>query len=153
MGSQSVELVFNKKSMDEYNREYLETHPRAKKNPIDSVFITTLNKMLITPNRMVANGNKQRYEAYIKWMIEKNELQGLKIMKCDVEVELTFGNKRLHDLDNSQAVLKYIFDASVDAGLLVKDDYFHVESVFTHAKYEKGTEELRIVFKNIKLEE
>lgn len=153
MGRESVQLVFNKESMDEYNREYLETHPRAKKNPIDSVFITTLNKMLIAPNRMVANGNKQRYEAYIKWVIEKNELQGLKIIECDVEVSLTFRTRGTHDLDNSQAVLKYIFDASVDSGLLVKDNYFFVKSIYTHARYEKGLDELRIVFKNIKLEE
>lgn len=71
-----------------------------------------------------ANNLKQRWKAFIVWVMNDLGLSGMMIEKCEIVYRTLFFQNRRHDLDNISP--KYILDGFVEAGFIVDDDSEHI---------------------------
>lgn len=144
--NEDVVIEFNQKDLDQYLKDYFKKKPRCKKAPIESPMVRSLNKMLIITNRIVQNTHKQNWKEYTKWVVKKHNLENIGISKSNLHIELTFPTKTRRDIDNF--VSKEVMDGLVEAGVLVDDSYFYVNSITTTARYEKGVIKMIFTFKD-----
>jgi len=140
--------------VEEYNKYYLTVlHPKAKKKPIESVYMRTLNKMLCEPNRIQANANKHKYMDFVTYILEKEELYGLKIARCKLYMTFVYPTKLRRDIDGNIAMLKDVLDSCVENELLIDDSYHVIPEIHATGEYRKGVKKVIITFKDIEYNE
>lgn len=88
------------------------------------------------------NHQKQIWKEFGEWLVDYNGLAGINIERCRIIIEYFFGDKRKRDLDNYSP--KYLFDAFTSVGLLVDDDYTHIESLLIKAGVDKDNPRMQI---------
>lgn len=149
-----ITIEITEELVEEYNKYYLTVlHPRAKKKPIESPYMRTLNKMLCEPNRIQANASKHKYMDFTSYIIEQEELYGLRIAKCKLYIQFFYPTKLRRDLDGNVAMLKDFLDACVENELLIDDSYHVVQEIHATGEYQKGVKKVILTFKDIKYEE
>lgn len=152
MNEDTIEIVFDKEGLDNYLRHYFKINPRCRKIPIEKPMVRSLNQMLVITNRMVQNGHKQNYKKYAEFIVEEQGYDMIGITSTDLEVHFTFPTKIRHDLDNYLGGCKEIMDSYSSCGLIIDDDYKHVQSMKATASYEKGVTKMVFTFKNCKFD-
>ncbi len=85
--------------------------------------------------RPMMNGLKQQIKEFIIWFVEDNGLTNKQIDKCNMTFISFFKTKMRTDVDNYAP--KFYMDGLVEAGLIVDDDYKHVESITLQCAYDK----------------
>ena len=143
-----VKIIINKKSVDDYLLYYFVKYPKRKKPPITKPIPPSLNDWMIMP-RFKMNSQKQIWKEFGIWLIKENNLENMKINKCEITIEYFFKDKRKRDSDNYTP--KNLFDSFVISGLLIDDDFGHVESLTLKGNYSKEDPRMEITFSEIKL--
>ena len=146
MKKNCIKIVINNNILDKYYQEYFVTYPRRKKKPIEKPIPPSLNDWMIMP-RFKMNSQKQAWKEFGIWLVKYNGFENMNIDKCEILIEYFFGNKRKHDADNFTP--KNIFDSFTDSGLLIDDDFSHVESLTIKGNYSKDNPrtEINIYYK------
>ena len=140
---QEIKITINRQILSEYNQYYFQKYPRRKKIPIDKPIPPSLNTWMIM-RRPQMNNVKQQWKEFGVWLVQYNNLQDKKIPKCKIDIEYFFDSKRRHDADNFTP--KNLFDSFTVSGLLVDDDFDHVESLTIRGIYSKDNPRTEITF-------
>lgn len=81
------------------------------------------------------NALKMKWDGLISWLVNTSNYQDLKIEKCSLTITYYYGTKHRRDNDNS--VPKLILDSLVKCGMLVDDDYMHLNPLIIYGNYDK----------------
>lgn len=138
-----IKIVINNAVLEEYNRYYFKKYPKRKKQPIDKTIPPSLNQWMVM-KRFQMNHQKQVWKEFGEWLVQHNNLQNKSIDKCNIIIEYFFDSKRRHDSDNYTP--KNLFDSFTVSGLLVDDDFSHVESLTIKGNYSKEDPRTEITF-------
>lgn len=139
-------LILDQSLLNEYNDYYFTQHPRAKKIPIERPIPPSLNQWIILP-RMQMNALKQRWKDFGIWWIQKLGYCEKKLERFTVAMTIYMPTKRRADCDNQCG--KFLWDAFTEAGLIVDDDYRHMESLLIKIGYDKEWPRTEILLKTI----
>lgn len=145
-----IEIEFNEDNLSRFLKEYYKTHRKGKKTIIESPIARSMNKIITITNRIVQNTHKQNRGEYVKFVLRELGLEKLGINETDLKVEFVFPTKVRHDLDNVTAGLKEYLDSFTDLGVITDDDYLHIKSITSCARYEKGISKMIFKFMNCK---
>ena len=138
-----IKIIIDKNVLGKYLEHYFIEYPRRKKIPIKSPIPPSLNTWMIMP-RFQMNAQKQAWKEFGSWLVEYYGYKDKKIDKCQIIIEYFFNSKRKHDSDNFTP--KNLFDSFTVSGLLVDDDFDHVESLTIKGNYSKDNPRTEIVF-------
>lgn len=132
-------IVINNTTLKEYEKYYFETYPRRRVMPIKSPIPPSLNKWMIMPRRQM-NNVKQSWKEFGIWLVNSYGYGNMKINKARITYTYYFPTKIRHDADNYNC--KFIGDALVASGMLIDDDFNHVEVLYKgyHDKNNPRTE-------------
>ena len=109
-----------------------------------------MNKIITISNRIIQNNHKQNRGEYVKFVIRELGIEKLGINETDLKIQFVFPTKVRHDLDNSLAGIKEFLDSFTDLGVITDDDYLHIKSITSCARYEKGISKMIFSFENCK---
>lgn len=137
-------LVIDNNALEEYNKYYFEKYPKRRVVPIKKPIPPSLNVWMVMP-RFKMNSQKQSWKDFGVWLVGYYGLENKKIEKCNIVIEYFFDSRRRHDADNYTP--KNLFDSFTQAGLLVDDDFNHVESLTIKGNYSKENPRVEIIFK------
>lgn len=141
---QEIKIVIDYDVLNKYYEEYFSKYPKRKKKSIESPIPPSLNVWMIMP-RFKMNAQKQAWKEFGTWLVEYNGLSNKMIDKCQITIEYFFGTKHRHDADNFTP--KNLFDSFTVSGLLIDDDFDHVESLTIKGNYSKENPRTEIVFR------
>lgn len=119
-----IRIIIDQELIDEYADLYFKVHRRAKKKPIPYPYHPSLNSWTHLSNEAM-NAEKQKWNIFIDWVLDKYELKNRMIQKCIIEYITFFKTNTRHDSDNTCP--KFINDALVNSGFIVDDDYKHLK--------------------------
>lgn len=134
MGDNKILIVINKKILEEYYTYYFKKYPKRKKKPIDKPIPPSLNKWMVM-KRPQMNNEKQVWKEFIVWLINRYNLNNLKINKAIMTFTYYFDSHRRHDADNYTP--KNIMDGFTESGLLIDDDLDHIKMLCIQGDYDK----------------
>jgi Holliday junction resolvase RusA-like endonuclease len=142
-----IKLVIDNEVLKKYSEYYFDKYSRRKNIPIKKPIPPSLNTWMIM-RRFKMNHEKQVWKEFGEWLVDYNGLRNKKIEKCRIEIEYFFDSKRRHDADNYTP--KNLFDSFTVSGLLIDDDFNHVESLTIKGNYSKENPrtEILIIEKN-----
>ena len=129
-----IKIIIDRNVIEEYRKYYFEKYPKRKKFPIKKPIPPSLNTWMIM-KRFRMNHEKQVWKEFGKWLVFYYKYNDLKIEFCKITIEYFFDSKRRHDADNYTP--KNLFDSFTSSGLLVDDDFNHVESLTIKGNYSK----------------
>jgi len=129
-----VNIVINNNVLEKYLKYYFLKYPKRKKKPIENPIPPSLNAWMVMP-RFQMNHQKQCWKEFGEWLVKYYNLENKNIDKCKIEIEYFFNSKRRHDSDNYTP--KNLFDSFTSSGLLIDDDFNHVESLTIKGNYSK----------------
>jgi Holliday junction resolvase RusA-like endonuclease len=138
-----IKIVINKEIIEKYYEEYFKRFPRRKKKIIKDPIPPSLNMWMIMP-RFKMNAQKQAWKEFGSWLVKYYDLENKKLNKCKIIIEYFFSTKHRHDSDNYTP--KNLFDSFTVSGLLVDDDFNHVESLTIKGNYSKENSRTEITF-------
>lgn len=98
--------------------------------------------------RFQMNFEKQKWKEFGKWLVSYYGLENKQIEKCEITIFYYFPTKHKHDADNYTP--KFLFDGFVFGGLLVGDDFDHVQSLTIKGGYCKGNPKVEFHISYIK---
>lgn len=82
------------------------------------------------------NALKQKWKDFIVWFVKTKGLSNKRIEKCKMKFVSYFPTNIRHDCDNY--VPKFILDGLVEGGLVVDDDYKHIQSLTLEGDIDKS---------------
>ena len=129
-----IKITIDNNVLDEYRKYYFDKYPKRKKNPIEKPIPPSLNAWMVM-RRFQMNHQKQVWKEFGEWLVGFYGLTNKKIDKCKITIEYFFDSKRRHDSDNYTP--KNLFDSFTVSGLLIDDDFNHVESLTIKGNYSK----------------
>jgi Holliday junction resolvase RusA-like endonuclease len=138
-----IKIVIDQDVLDKYLKYYFAKYPKRKKKPIENPMPPSLNTWMIMP-RFKMNSQKQVWKEFGNWLVEYYGYKNKKINKCKIIIEYFFSSKRRHDADNYTP--KNLFDSFTVSGLLIDDDFNHVESLTIIGNYSKDNPRTEILF-------
>ena len=138
-----IKIVIDKEIIDKYYDWYFVEYPRRKKRAIENPIPPSLNDWMIMP-RFKMNAQKQAWKEFGSWIVKHHGLENKRIEKCNIVIEYFFGDKRRRDSDNFTP--KNLFDSFTVSGLLIDDDFNHVESLTIKGNYSKDHPRTEINF-------
>lgn len=118
-----IALVIDNDLLEKYADYYFTQHPKAKNKPIKYPYHESINIWMIMKRPMM-NSLKQRWKAFIRWLVTEQGYTNLHIEKCEISQTVYYPNNRRHDIDNT--VPKFILDGLVESGMIVDDDCKHI---------------------------
>ena len=119
----TILLVFDNQTIDEYAEWYFSKHPKASKKPIKHPYHESINEWMIM-KRPQMNCLKQRWKDFICWLVHKQGYDNLRIDECEIFQTIYYPTNRRKDLDNS--VPKFVLDGLVVSGMIIDDSYKHI---------------------------
>lgn len=135
-------IIITQEMVDEYCKEYFDEHPRAKKPPITRPAHPSINEYS-TIDRRAYNSMKQKWKAFIVWVVRKLNMTDLKIEQCNIRYKTYFKTARVRDLDNLSP--KFIFDGFIEAGLIVDDNCKHIKQLIIECDFDKENPRMEFV--------
>ena len=121
-----IKIVIDSGLVTRFNEEYFAEHPRARKPKIKAPQHPSMNDYY-KGSFQSANKIKQDWKEFIVWCLKDKGLNDRMIDRCNITYTTYFKTNRRHDLDNISP--KFILDGFVEAGLIVDDDYKHIDSL------------------------
>jgi Holliday junction resolvase RusA-like endonuclease len=129
-----VKIIITNEIIEKYYEYYFGIYPRRKVRNITNPIPPSLNVWMVMP-RFKMNAQKQAWKEFGAWLVGYYRLENMKIDKCQIIIEYFFDSKRRHDADNYTP--KNLFDSFTVSGLLIDDDFNHVESLTIIGNYSK----------------
>jgi len=142
-----IKIVINNEVLEEYKKYYFGKYPKRKKNPIEKPIPPSLNAWMVM-RRFQMNHQKQVWKEFGEWLVGYYGYANKNIDKCKITIEYFFDSKRRHDADNYTP--KNLFDSFTSSGLLIDDDFNHVESLTIKGNYSKENPRTEITFEIIR---
>lgn len=142
-----IKLILDQEVLDEYNKYYFKTHPKAKKKPIEHTYHPSINTWCILP-RIQMNALKQKWKDFVKFWMKLEKLENRQLDNFDIVLTVFFNTKRRHDVDNQ--VPKFILDGFTESGFIVDDDEKHLHSLTLKTGYDKENPRTEIEIKILK---
>jgi Holliday junction resolvase RusA-like endonuclease len=139
-------ITFDNKILKEYTKGYFEKYPRRSKAPIDSPLHPSINKWFIM-KRPQMNDLKQKWGDFTEWVVKKYGYENLHINKATITFKYYFGNKRRQDCDNR--VPKFCLDGLTKAGVIIDDDFEHINPLITWGGYDKENPRMVIIIETM----
>ena len=139
----TIKIIIDNNILEKYYEYYFKKYPRRKIFPINKPIPPSLNAWMIM-RRFKMNHEKQVWKEFGEWLVDYNCLRDKRIEKCKIEIEYFFDSKRRHDADNYTP--KNLFDSFTVSGLLIDDDFNHVESLTIKGNYSKDNPRTEISF-------
>lgn len=127
-------IIIDKNTINSYNNYYFKKYTKRKKAPIEFPTHPSINKWSIM-KRPQMNALKQAWKEFIVWVVEENGLTNKKINKSNMTFISYFRTKVRKDVDNT--VPKFIIDGFSESGLIIDDDFLHLESITLKCGYDK----------------
>jgi hypothetical protein len=140
---EKIKIVIDNEIINKYYDWYFKEYPKRKKRAIEKPIPPSLNEWMIMP-RFKMNAQKQAWKDFGSWLVKYNHLENKKLEKCKIIIEYFFGDKRKRDADNFTP--KNLFDSFTVSGLLVDDDFSHVESLTIKGNYSHDNPRTEISF-------
>jgi len=137
-----IKLIIDNDVLDKYHEYYFAKYPKRKKKPIEKPTHPSINKWFIM-KRPQMNDLKQKIKDFIVWFVEDQGLTNKKIEKCSMIFISYFKTRIRTDIDNYSP--KFFMDGLVDGGLIVDDDYIHVESLTLKCGWDKERPRTEII--------
>lgn len=143
-----IKLVIDNEVLRKYEEHYFTKYPRRKKSPIKKPIPPSLNQWMVM-RRFQMNHLKQVWKEFGEWLVDYYGYRNYKIEFCKIIIEYYFDSKRRHDSDNYTP--KNLFDSFTSSGLLIDDDFNHVESLTIKGNYSKENPrtEITIIYTEI----
>lgn len=138
-----IKITIDNEIVEKYTEYYFKKYPKRKKKPIDKTIPPSLNQWMVM-KRYQMNHEKQVWKEFGDWLVRHNGLENKQIKKCNIVIEYFFGDKRKRDADNYTP--KNLFDSFTVSGLLIDDDFNHVESLTIKGNYSKENPRTEITF-------
>lgn len=129
---------------NEYCELYKKWHPRSTKPPIDKPWHPSINTWFIL-KRPAMNDLKQKWKSYIVWLVRKHGLENLQIEHCEITYRFYMPTTRRADIDNYSP--KFAQDGLTEAGVIIDDDYKHVNPLHIELYYDKENPRMEIIIK------
>lgn len=127
-------LIIDNNTISRYEEHYFRKYPKRKKNPIENPTHPSINQWMIMKRQMM-NDLKGKWKDFIVWFVEDQKMSNMKIEKCNMTFISYFRTKVMKDVDNT--VPKFILDGFVEGGLIIDDNYLHLESITLKCGYSK----------------
>ncbi|AEB77310.1 hypothetical protein [Clostridium botulinum] len=127
--------------MQEYEEYYFKKHPRARNKPFKSPIHPSINVWAI--NRMTMRNMKSKWKEFGLWLVNKLGYENLHIEKFQITMKNYYGNRRRRDNDNQSP--KFLLDPLVESGMLVDDDYKHLNPLIIMGDYDKENPRMEII--------
>lgn len=143
-----IKIIIDNAALEEYKRYYFDKYPRRKKFPIKKPIPPSLNAWMIM-KRFQMNHEKQVWKEFGEWLVDHYKYRNLKIEFCKITIEYFFDSKRKRDADNYTP--KNLFDSFTSSGLLIDDDFNHVESLTIKGNYSKENPRTEITISYMKI--
>lgn len=89
------------------------------------------------------NDFKQKWKDFSIWVVKYYGYENLKIDKCTITYKFYYGTK--HRQDNDNRTPKFVNDGFVEAGLLIDDDYDHLNPIILWGGYDKLNSRMEVV--------
>jgi Holliday junction resolvase RusA-like endonuclease len=138
----SYQIIIDNNILKKYNTYYFNLYPRRKKEPIPRPIHPSLNEWAIAV-RMSANTIKQNWKDFIIFVVKHYGYDNLKLDSVSVTVKSYYETKRRRDNDNISP--KFILDGLVEAGMIVDDDYIHLNPLIIYGGYDKNNPRTEIM--------
>ena len=138
-----IKIIIDNNVIEKYYDWYFQEYPKRKKRNIEKPIPPSLNNWMIMP-RFKMNSQKQAWKDFGEWLVKYYGYENKKINKCKIIIEYFFDSKRRHDADNYTP--KNLFDSFTVSGLLIDDDFSHVESLTIKGNYSKDNPRTEILF-------
>jgi len=139
-----IKIIIDNDVIDKYYDWYFKEYPRRRIRNINKPIPPSLNTWMIMP-RFKMNTQKQAWKDFGNWLVKYYGFENRKLSKCKIVIEYFFDSKRRHDADNYTP--KNLFDSFTVSGLLIDDDFNHVESLTIKGNYSKENPRTEIVIK------
>jgi len=131
---ESIKLIIDADTLVKYHKYYFAKYPRRRVAPITLPTHPSINKWFIL-KRPAMNHLKEQWKEFIVWFVEDMKLKDAKIERCTMEFISFFKTRIRTDCDNMTP--KFILDGFVMAGLIVDDDYLHLQTLTLRCGYDK----------------
>jgi len=141
-GISEIKLVIDNNVLDKYKEYYFKKYPRRKKTPIKEPIPPSLNQWMIMPRHQM-NNQKQQWKEFGEWLVSYYGYKNKQIDKCNIIITYYFGTKHKHDADNYTP--KNLFDSFTSSGMLVDDNFNHVQSLTIKGDYCKSNPRTEIL--------
>jgi Holliday junction resolvase RusA-like endonuclease len=137
-------IVSDNGTLDEYLEYYFKKYPRRQKKPIEHPWHPSINEWFILM-RPAMNELKQKWKEYIVWLVDKHGYKNLKIDNCEITYKFFMPSLRRADTDNFSP--KFVQDGLTMAGVVIDDDYTHVNPLHIELGYDKENPRMEIIIK------
>lgn len=145
-------IIIDNQTMNEYGQYYKQKHPKSRKHPFGNKknnvkpYPPSINEWMVMI-RPQMNSNKQKWKEFIVWLINKYKLTNKKINKAIITFTYYFKTRVRHDADNYAP--KNIMDGFTKSGLLVDDDFSHIEMLCIKGGYDKNNPRTEILIEEL----
>ncbi len=130
----NIKLIIDNTVIDNYNKYYFTSHPRARKKQIEKPHHPSINQWCILP-RIQMNSLKQKWKNFGIWWINELGYSNTGLKNFNITITVYFDTKRRHDVDNQ--VPKFLLDAFTESGFIIDDDESHLHSLTLKTDYDK----------------
>jgi Holliday junction resolvase RusA-like endonuclease len=139
-------LIISNSVLAEYNKHYFELYPRRRVAPVLKPVHPSLNEWTHM-NNIEMNILKQKFNDFMVWLVNISGYSNLKINKCKITINTYYPTKHRHDNDNQSP--KFFLDALVHAGMLIDDDYNHLNPLIIYGAYDKANPRTEILIEEL----
>ena len=138
-------VEFTEELLSSWTKQYIESHPKTKKKPIQFSSHPSLNTWIIL-RRPIMNSLKQKWANFTEFVVDYYGLRDLGISKCKCKHIVFKDSKRRSDVDNYSP--KFIFDgfSAEHSGLIVDDSSDCIEELTIKIEYRKGNRGGKFIF-------
>lgn len=135
-------LIFDDDILNKYLDHYFKVYPKRSKKPIKTPLHPSINEWFIM-QRPQMNQYKQQWKDFTKWVVKYYGYENLGIANCTITYKFYYGNKRRMDNDNRTP--KFTNDGLVESGMLIDDDYSHLNPLILWGGYDKQKPRMEII--------
>lgn len=143
---ENILLIIDNKILQEYNTYYFNKYPKRRVPSIKRPIPPSLNQWMIM-KRPQMNNEKQKWGAFIIWLVNHYNYANIKIDKCIITYKFYMPTKRRFDLDNLTP--KFLNDGLVEAGMLIDDGISHIKTIVLEGGYDKENPRVEILIEPI----
>lgn len=135
-------LTFDDDILKKYFDYYFKIYPRRKKEPIKTPLHPSINEWFIM-QRPQMNQYKQQWKDFTMFVVKYYGYENLNIKNCTITYKFFYNTKRRQDNDNRTP--KFTNDGLVESGVLIDDDYQHLNPLIIYGDYDKLHSRMEII--------
>lgn len=146
-------IVIDIPTMEKYKTYYFKKYPRRRVFPFASRKTGSINPIPPSLNQWMVmqrpqmNHVKQQWKDFVVWLVNDYGMSDLNIETATITFTYYFKDKRRRDADNYTP--KNIFDGFTESGLIVDDDFEHIQMLCIKGGYDKHNPRVEILIEEV----